>query len=131
MHTSNPIMSMITFLASAVDTDLAAAAAQAALEKLTKDGKEKPDSASIKSAAAAALVGAGLKAKALKEKEERKIQTLVTEIVDLQLQKIELKMQQFEELEKLLKEEQLKVEKAKQQLYNEKMQFESKRNEQS
>lgn len=61
------------------------------------------------------------------EKEEREIHKLVAEVIDAQLKKLELKMKSFEEIEEILKEEQLKVEKAKQQLAAEKAAFEEKK----
>jgi SWI/SNF related-matrix-associated actin-dependent regulator of chromatin subfamily C len=63
----------------------------------------------------------------LAEKEEREIHKLVAEVVDAQLKKLELKMKSFEEIEELLKDEQLKVDKAKQQLAAEKAAFEEKK----
>lgn len=51
----------------------------------------------------------------------------MAEVIDAQLKKLELKMKSFEEIEEILKEEQLKVEKAKQQLAAEKAAFEEKK----
>ena len=63
----------------------------------------------------------------LAEKEEREIHKLIAEVIDAQLKKLELKMKGFEEIEEILKEEQLKVEKAKQQLAADKAAFEEKK----
>jgi SWI/SNF related-matrix-associated actin-dependent regulator of chromatin subfamily C len=45
----------------------------------------------------------------LAEREEREIEKLVYEVIEAQLQKLEIKMKCFDELEDVLKEEQLKV----------------------
>jgi SWI/SNF related-matrix-associated actin-dependent regulator of chromatin subfamily C len=47
----------------------------------------------------------------LAEREEREIEKLVYEVIEAQLQKLEIKMKCFDELEDVLKEEQLKVDK--------------------
>jgi hypothetical protein len=60
----------------------------------------------------------------LAEREEREIEKLMYEVIDAQLQKLEIKMKCFDELEEVLKEEQTKVERAKQQLSQEKLNFE-------
>jgi hypothetical protein len=173
ISTPNPILTLLTFLTQAVQPEVAAAAAQAALEtfaKVEKEVKQRnvekitaktenvPTTASngntpqtdklnsnatdtdkskkddfrldendyllIKKAAAAALGAAALKARMLAEREEREIEKLMYEVIDAQLQKLEIKMKCFDELEEVLKEEQTKVERAKQQLSQEKLNFE-------
>jgi SWI/SNF related-matrix-associated actin-dependent regulator of chromatin subfamily C len=155
MSSANPVMSIITFLSQAVQPEVASAAAQAALNSILKsktgdkmeldngvkengvdhsNDKSKLDAPfsendqdMLKAAAAAALGTAAVKSKLLAEKEEREIHKLVAEVIDAQLKKLELKMKSFEEIEEILKEEQLKVEKAKQQLAAEKAAFEEKK----
>jgi len=156
MSSANPVMSIITFLSQAVQPEVASAAAQAAMNCILKSkagdkmeldtstvkengidhshDKSKLDAPfsesdqdMLKAAAAAALGTAAVKSKLLAEKEEREIHKLVAEVIDAQLKKLELKMKGFEEIEEILKEEQLKVEKAKQQLAAEKAAFEEKK----
>jgi SWI/SNF related-matrix-associated actin-dependent regulator of chromatin subfamily C len=71
----------------------------------------------LERAAAAALGSAAAKAKTLADYEEREIQRLVTVVVEMQLKKLELKLQQFEELENVLDIEKRELERQRQQLY--------------
>ncbi|KAG0337496.1 hypothetical protein BG004_007618 [Podila humilis] len=71
----------------------------------------------LEKAAAAALGSAAAKAKTLADYEEREIQRLVTVVVELQLKKLELKLQQFEELESVMDIEKRELERQRQQLY--------------
>lgn len=71
----------------------------------------------LEKAAAAALGSAAAKAKSLADYEEREIQRLVTVVVEMQLKKLELKLQQFEELENVLDMEKGELERQRQQLY--------------
>ncbi|KAG0321202.1 hypothetical protein BGZ99_004054 [Dissophora globulifera] len=71
----------------------------------------------LEKAAAAALGSAAAKAKTLADYEEREIQRLVTVVVEMQLKKLELKLQQFEELENVLDSEKRELERQRQQLY--------------
>ena len=169
-ESENPVMSVVTFLASVVNPGVAAAAAQSALKELalattsartegektegpgksqskTTDGKGESSEAmdvdadmvkaadvkeegaviggdiagiprsTLEKAAAAALGSAAVKAKSLADYEEREIQRLVTVVVEMQLKKLELKLQQFEELENILDMEKGELERQRQQLY--------------
>lgn len=178
----NPIMSVVAFLASVVNPNIAAAAAQSTFEELThslkrsinkqsvkddnlcntilkKDSHEestqikqesikncdksqsieseemdiddKKDivstetsknantspSNTIERAASIALGAAAAKARILVSQEEREISRLVSEVIKLQLSKLELKLQQFNELEQILEAERRELEKNRQQLY--------------
>lgn len=95
-----------------------------------------PTSEDMKIASAAALSAAVLKSQVLALREEREIEKLVIKVIELQTQKIQLKMANFRNLEKLLDEEQKKVflfflnflmqqlEGARQQLAVDKLRFE-------
>ncbi|KAI9299261.1 SWIRM-domain-containing protein [Neoconidiobolus thromboides FSU 785] len=140
----NPVMSVVAFLASAVNPGVASAAAQTALKELAKvNGKteghaDNEDDQEIKNengsgdhvpqsgafskehlnkVASAALGSAAGKAKVLADYEEKEIQRLVYEVVDAQLQKLDLKLTQFEELETLLETERQELERQKLQVY--------------
>ncbi|KAF9914989.1 hypothetical protein BX616_007145 [Lobosporangium transversale] len=178
----NPVMSVVAFLASVVNPNVAAAAAKSALKELeqakqaaslentdsqkeiedttkvtsaTGDADEAPkvepvgsdltkmdvdkagDSIEMKEdeegskdsdiagvprstlerAGAAALGSAAAKAKILADNEEREVKRLVTQVVEAQMKKMELKLQQFEELESLLEIERRELERQRQQLY--------------
>ncbi|KAF9961564.1 hypothetical protein BGZ72_003170 [Mortierella alpina] len=71
----------------------------------------------LERAAAAALGSAAAKAKTLADYEEREIQRLVTVVVEMQLKKLQLKQQQFEELEAILDAEKNELIKSREQLY--------------
>ncbi|KAG0275645.1 hypothetical protein BGZ95_008535 [Linnemannia exigua] len=71
----------------------------------------------LEKAAAAALGSAAVKAKSLADYEEREIQRLVTVVVEMQLKKLELKLQQFEELENVIDMEKGELERQREQLY--------------
>lgn len=63
----------------------------------------------ISQAASIALGTAAIKAKALADAEERRIKGLVSEVVQAQLRRLEIKLKQFDELETLLEQEHQKV----------------------
>lgn len=73
------------------------------------EGEDVPTTDDTKAASAAALSAAVLKAQVLALREEREIEKLVLKVIELQVQKIQLKMANFSNLEKLLDEEQKKV----------------------
>lgn len=102
----NPIMAQVAFLASMVGPKVAAAASQAALEALAaEDDDEGPigiDEARLKAASAVALSAAAVKARVLADGEEREMQRLATSIIEVQHQKMKLKMQQIDKLEELI-----------------------------
>ncbi|KAF9435509.1 hypothetical protein BGZ76_006137 [Entomortierella beljakovae] len=71
----------------------------------------------LEKAGAIALGSAAAKAKALADNEEHEVKRLVTQVVEAQLKKMELKLQQFEELESVLEIEKRELERQRQQLY--------------
>jgi len=77
----------------------------------------------IKMTAAATLGSASLKSKLTAEREEKEVQKLVNEVIEVQLRKLELKMKHFEELEAILEREREQLETAKQQLYADQLAF--------
>jgi SWI/SNF related-matrix-associated actin-dependent regulator of chromatin subfamily C len=124
-QTDNPVMSVVAFLASAVNPGVAAAAAQSALKHLTasEEGKSSnPEDtiqqSTVEKAAAAALGAAAAKANVLAQYEDKEIQRLVHATVEAQLMKIELKLSQFEELERLMEKEKQDLDRQRTQLYH-------------
>jgi len=77
----------------------------------------------VQRAAAAAIGAAAAKAKVLADYEEREIQKQVNALVELQLRKLEFKMQQFQELEMIVENEKKELEKQRQQLYLDRLAF--------
>ncbi|CAG8495686.1 7288_t:CDS:2 [Ambispora gerdemannii] len=118
----NPIMSVVAFLASVVSPGVAAAAANSSITEFkasrSKAINKEKNSVNV---AATALGTAAVKAKALAEYEEREIQRLVNTVIESQLKKMELKLQQFEELEEILEEEKRELEIQRNQLYVERL----------
>lgn len=152
----NPIMSVMAFLASAVDPKVAARAAGRAIdefERSTKDGaaggetrsdvkgKGKESDAmevdgeggvktedeehsprnNIERAAAIALGAAAAKAHVLALEEDATLHSLVTSVVEAQVRKLEVKLQQFAQLESLLEVERRDVERTKTVLFEERL----------
>ncbi|KAI9140863.1 SWIRM domain-containing protein [Paraphysoderma sedebokerense] len=72
-----------------------------------------PQLTPIQKAAQLALTAASSKASAIASYEESQMRSLVTEIVELQMKKIELKLKQFEEMESMLENEKVELEKAR------------------
>ncbi|CAO3616770.1 unnamed protein product [Mucor hiemalis] len=118
----NPVMSILTFLASAVDPKVASAAADAAIacqdqlngKKRKEDDMEVDDNSdaqskkprtAIEKAASVALGSAAAKANSLSGIEEREIRRLVHSVVETEVTKLELKMKYFDELEAVLENE--------------------------
>ncbi|CAO3665923.1 unnamed protein product [Rhizopus stolonifer] len=114
----NPVMSILAFLASAVDPEVAKAAAQAAIacqenKRKNEDGMDvdkeehanKKPRTLIEKAASVALGSAAAKAKSLSGIEEREIKRLVHSVVDSEMKKLELKMKYFDEMEAVLEYE--------------------------
>ncbi|XP_037079643.1 SWI/SNF complex subunit SMARCC2-like [Pollicipes pollicipes] len=85
-------------------------------DRLVKD-------ASLQTAASAALSAAAIKAKHLAAVEERKIKSLVAQLVETQMKKLEIKLRHFEELETTMDKERETLEYQRQQLLQERQQF--------
>lgn len=90
--------------------------------EMKQDGEVSTDIAglprsTLEKVGAAALGSAAAKAKVLADNEEREVRRLVTQVVEAQLKKMELKLQQFEELESVLETEKRELERQRQQLY--------------
>ena len=64
-----------------------------------------PSEGNVRTAAAAALAAAAVKAKHLANMEERKIKSLVALLVETQMKKLEIKLKHFEELEAIMDRE--------------------------
>lgn len=77
----------------------------------------------IEKAAVQALVAAALKAKKLADVEEQKMKGLIQLLIETQMKKFELKLQQFKELELMLVKEKESLEYQKQQLITERQSF--------
>jgi SWI/SNF related-matrix-associated actin-dependent regulator of chromatin subfamily C len=144
----NPVMSVVSFLASAVGPGIAAAAAQGALGELStgikrkrddvegegaaKDTEtttngvkdevtDKPSTSSVQHAASIALGSAAAKASALARHEDARLSQLVSRLVSAQVRKVELKLKLFEKMEEMLEVEKRNVESGRQALFKEKL----------
>ncbi|CAF1101739.1 unnamed protein product [Adineta steineri] len=76
-----------------------------------------------KAAAASALAAASVKAKYLASIEERKIKSLVAQVVEMQIKKLEIKLRHFEDLESIMDREREMIELQRQQLLQERQQY--------
>jgi SWI/SNF related-matrix-associated actin-dependent regulator of chromatin subfamily C len=120
---ANPIMSTLAFLASAVHPKVAAAAAQAALAEVVQMKSEEsttsepPTSESLAQVSAAGLACASARSSIFADEESKKACRLRDTLVDLQLQKLRVKMALFEDLERSLDEDRKELEQQRLQLF--------------
>ena len=147
-QTENPVMSVVSFLAQTADPAIVSAAAgrsvaemrkeiqkelengmggaaeesSTAVVKPEKEPSTAPDSQTT-SLATVALATASARAGALASHEEREMTRLVGAAVNLTLQKFELKLQQFSEMEEIVQAERRDLEKGRQQLFLDRMAF--------
>ncbi|KAI9285071.1 hypothetical protein BC943DRAFT_306538 [Umbelopsis sp. AD052] len=128
----NPIMSVVAFLASTVDPDVAAAAARTTLKELGMEGKlgtavkkEKTDSEMDvdKTKGDEADTADDDKATTTMTlpnlEEEKRISKLTCDFIGKQVEKFELRLAQFQDLEAAVEEEKRHVERERHQLYQE------------
>lgn len=146
----NPVLSVVAFLAQMAEPAVAAAAAGRSVEEirkelrsqLEKDGKGKDvkaeDSMEVDTAREAeqqqtekskeslstvALATSAARAGALASHEEREMTRLVGAAVNVTLQKFEIKLQQFNEMEEIIEAERRELEQARQQLFLDRVAF--------
>ncbi|CAI4222736.1 unnamed protein product [Auanema sp. JU1783] len=84
---------------------------------------KKAVSEKVQEAAASALAAAAVKAKHLSTIEERRIKTLVAQLVETQMKKLEMKLKHFDELEQIMDKEREALEYQRQQLILERQAF--------
>ncbi|ODV91867.1 hypothetical protein CANCADRAFT_12760, partial [Tortispora caseinolytica NRRL Y-17796] len=133
-HADNPVVSVVSFLASLVDpkvADAASKAAKAALEKLEgeKNGKDSNDDKmevdegkgagkeDIQRMASVTLGAIAARAQVFATDQERLMTKLVNDLVSTQLKKLDLKMSKFNQLERVLELERRELERNRQQLF--------------
>ncbi|KAJ5785774.1 uncharacterized protein N7503_010986 [Penicillium pulvis] len=148
--TENPVLSVVAFLAQMAEPTVAAAAAGRTIEEIRKElrsqlekgdakGKESvkaEDSMDVdpvrqveqadkpkESLATVALAASAARASALASHEEREMTRLVGAAVNVTLQKFEIKLQQFNEMEEIIEVERRELEQARQQLFLDRMAF--------
>jgi SWI/SNF related-matrix-associated actin-dependent regulator of chromatin subfamily C len=149
----NPVMSVVGFLASLADPASTAAAANKSADELKRnlrkqlDGgksdeatatngsdKEKGDSMDVdvrkeesksKGSALASipLASMGARSAAFASHEEREMTRLVSAATNVMLQKLEMKLKYFNELEGILREERRELERGRQQLFLDRLAF--------
>ncbi|XP_047087902.1 SWI/SNF complex subunit SWI3C homolog [Lolium rigidum] len=145
ISSSNPVMSLVAFLTSAIGPRIAASCASAALSALTREDDPRVISESmhaddrthaahtnfrdhngassssvspenVKHAALCGLSAAAMKSKLFADQEEREIQRLAAIVINHQLKRLELKLKQFAEVETLLLKECEQVDRARQRI---------------
>lgn len=77
----------------------------------------------VQTAAASALAAAAVKAKHLAQIEERRIKSLVAQLVETQMKKLEMKLRHFDELEQIMDKERESLEYQRHQLILERQAF--------
>ncbi|KAJ5577695.1 Winged helix-turn-helix transcription repressor DNA-binding [Penicillium hispanicum] len=150
-QSENPVLSVVAFLAQMAEPAVAAAAAGRSVEEIRKelrsqlekgDGKGKEtvkteDSMDVdtvreteqqtekpkESVSTVALAASAARAGALASHEEREMTRLVGAAVNITLQKFEIKLQQFNEMEEIIEAERRELEQARQQLFLDRMAF--------
>ncbi|KAJ5518814.1 Winged helix-turn-helix transcription repressor DNA-binding [Penicillium expansum] len=151
-QSENPVLSVVAFLAQMAEPAVAAAAAGRSVEEIRKElrsqlekgqGKGKDavkseDSMDVDQAREAeqqvsakpketlgtiALAASAARAGALASHEEREMTRLVSAAVNVTLQKFEIKLQQFNEMEEIIEAERRELEQARQQLFLDRMTF--------
>lgn len=146
----NPVMSVIGFLASLADPKSTAAAAKKSVEELQQGlrnkieggdtskvngkGKEKEGdsmeidaqdttSTTASNLASIPLAAMGARAGGLASHEEREMTRLLSAAVNVTLQKMELKLKYFDEMEGILQAERRELERGRQQLFLDRLAF--------
>lgn len=146
----NPVLSVIAFLAQMAEPAVAAAAANRSVEEIRKELRKQlekggdKDNDTVKaedsmdvdtrdaeqqaekpkeSLATVALATSAARATALASHEEREMTRLVGAAVNVTLQKFEIKLQQFNEMEEIIEAERRELEQARQQLFLDRMAF--------
>ncbi|KAJ5495477.1 Winged helix-turn-helix transcription repressor DNA-binding [Penicillium diatomitis] len=150
-QTENPALSVVTFLAQMAEPAVAAAAAGRSIEEIRKElraqvekgsgsgneGVKSEDSMEVDSSrdgeqllqkpreslATVALATSAARAEALASHEEREMTRLVGAAVNVTLQKFEIKLQQFNEMEEIIEAERRELEQARRQLFLDRMAF--------
>ena len=121
-HSENPVMATVGFLASMVHPNIASAAAKAALEALGQLEEQNAEvNGDFEKTCATAIGAAASKAQSLAKMEEAKVSRLINVICEAQMKKIELKLNQFEEIEKSLEDERKEIERQKLQIITDRM----------
>lgn len=103
-----------------MDVDAAREAESADVVEATEQEKEKQEKPSLSTVALAASAG---RAGALASHEEREMTRLVGAAVNVTLQKFEIKLQQFNEMEEIIEAERRELEQGRQQLFLDRMAF--------
>jgi SWI/SNF related-matrix-associated actin-dependent regulator of chromatin subfamily C len=148
----NPVLSVMAYLAGLADPSVAAAAAERSVKAMTLSMRRKMETGYAGSAKgkerateggavqesdseqtmeveryispeATALAMASARAAGLASHEERNLTKLVHTATNLQIQKLDLKLEQFSELEHLLKLERKDLERRRQSLFLERLEF--------
>ncbi|KAI1461466.1 SWIRM-domain-containing protein [Annulohypoxylon moriforme] len=147
----NPVMSVIGFLASLADPKTTAAAAKKSVEELQQglrnkieggdatkvngkgkekegdsmeiDGNQESTNTTVSNLASIPLAAMGARAGGLASHEEREMTRLLSAAVNVTLQKMELKLKFFDEMEGILQAERRELERGRQQLFLDRLAF--------
>ncbi|XP_074583264.1 SWI/SNF complex subunit SWI3B [Curcuma longa] len=139
---SNPIMAQVSFLSSVVGSNVAQAAAQAAVSALPKvefagsftvndeklhsaaDGAKEEDSPAVDQQAYSEILSvAAAEAQTKLETEQKDVEQYISDIVQVQMKEIQDKIVHFEELEYLLEKERLQLRHMKDLLFEDQLTY--------
>ena len=134
-HADNPVLSVVAFLAGVVDTKVAAKAAGRAVDELKArlkaemnkevmaDGEEEDGipTTNLEKAATIAVGASAAKAHLLADYTAIENARLLSQAIHMQLRKIETKLSQFDDLEAILEQERRELERARQEVYCERL----------
>ncbi|WKT41658.1 hypothetical protein QSH57_006464 [Fusarium oxysporum f. sp. vasinfectum] len=121
----NPVMSVVGFLASLADPASTAAAASKSAEELKRKLRKQldGDKADDDSQANGDSKAKSARAAGFASHEEREMTRLVSAASNVTLQKLELKLKYFDEMEAVLRAERRELERARQQLFLDRLTF--------
>jgi SWI/SNF related-matrix-associated actin-dependent regulator of chromatin subfamily C len=103
----HPMLSLVAFLASAVEPRVAAAAAEAAMK--ATDASTPSDEREVKAAAAAGIAAASVRARALAGAEEAKLHQLQAQVIERKLALVDAKLRQFARLQQNVESERVQL----------------------
>ncbi|XP_031478186.1 SWI/SNF complex subunit SWI3B [Nymphaea colorata] len=120
---TNPIMAQAAFLSALVGSDVASAAAHAAVAAIYDDRPYSQDTAAERNGVARALEDASAQAHAQLDQEEMDVERAITNIIEVKLKGIRDKIMRFEEQELQTEKERMQLDHMKGLLFADQLNF--------
>lgn len=125
---SNPVMSLIHFLATMIHPSIASFTAQSAIreyeklhDSMDKDGESIQSKQYDQKFMETLLESAGERASKVLEQEDEKVEKYIAVLIEAYLKKLDIKLKHFEQMEQLVQTERAELEKQRMLLYEERM----------